>query len=166
MNASGSRDSVEPPPALAGSAGDATEGKGPQDGAPDDSIPPGSSPDGRHERRSYERFEVTWSVDCVTDETFLYASIGNISEMGIFVRTIEPLPVGTQLTLRFAPPDSSEPFVLRGTVQWINALRPLSDNPNPGMGVCFIDLSLEDRERIVETIRTIAYLRDNPKPRD
>jgi type IV pilus assembly protein PilZ len=57
------------------------------------SIPPVSS-EARHERRSYERFEVTWSVDCVTEETFLYASIANISEMGIFVRTIEPLAGG------------------------------------------------------------------------
>jgi type IV pilus assembly protein PilZ len=126
------------------------------------SIPPVSSPDARHERRSYERFEVTWSVDCETEDTFLYASIGNISEMGIFVQTTDPLPVGTQLTLRFAPPSSVDPFVLRGTVQWVNAVRPLSDNPNPGMGVRFIDLSADDRERIVETIRTIAYLRESP----
>ncbi len=46
-----------------------------------------------HERRSSERIEVTWSVDCETEDTFLYASITNISEMGIFVHTTEPLPV-------------------------------------------------------------------------
>ncbi len=115
-------------------------------------------------RRSAERIEVTWSVDCETEETFLYASITNISEMGIFVRTTDPLPVGTQLTLRFAPPHSTESFVLRGTVQWVNAVRPLRDNPNPGMGIRFIDLRPEDRERIVETIRTIAYIRDDPAP--
>lgn len=144
------RDSSAPADARAGEGNEASG-----------SIPPVSS-DGWQERRSYERFEVTWSVDCVTDETFLYASIANISEMGIFVRTIDPLPVGTQLTLRFAPPGSADPFVLRGTVQWVNAVRPLSDNLNPGMGVRFIDLSADDRERIVETIRTIAYLRESP----
>ncbi len=114
------------------------------------------------DRRSHERFEVTWSVDCVTEDTFLYATLGNISAMGIFVRTTEPLPVGTQLTLRFAPPSSEEPFVLRGRVQWLNKVRPNHDNPNPGMGIRFMDLSAPDRERIVETIRTIAYLRDSP----
>jgi type IV pilus assembly protein PilZ len=168
MNVRGRRDSEGPPAALSAPAGDAPDPHAPHDAhdSSSPSIPPVSSPDSRHERRSYERFEVTWSVDCVTDETFLYASIGNISEMGIFIRTIEPLAVGTQLTLRFAPPDSTEAFVLRGTVQWVNALRPLRDNPNPGMGIRFIDLSAEDRERIVETIRTIAYLRDNPRARD
>lgn len=155
------RDSSNPSAALAAPIS-GSDGAGA--GARDSHAPPPaptSVADGRN-RRSFERFEVTWSVDCVTEDTFLYASIRNISEMGIFVRTTEPLPVGTQLTLRFAPSDSSEPFVLRGTVQWINALRPTSDNPNPGMGLRFMDLSPADRERIVETIRTIAYLRENP----
>jgi type IV pilus assembly protein PilZ len=112
------------------------------------------------ERRSSERFDVTWSVDCETEETFLYAAITNISELGIFVRTTEPLPIGTSLTLRFAPPNSGDPFVLQGSVQWINAVRPLHDNPNPGMGVRFAHITAAERERLVETIRTIAYLRE------
>jgi type IV pilus assembly protein PilZ len=130
-------------------------------------------------RRSSQRVAVTWSVDCETEDTFLYASITNISEMGIFVHTIDPLPVGTQLTLRFAPPvpvgrphtpgpvgtphtpGSRESFVLAGVVQWINRVRPHHDNPNPGMGIRFLALGPDDRERIVETIRTIAYLRDD-----
>ena len=132
----------------------------------DSSHPPNElltapSSDGRN-RRSAERIEVTWSVDCETEDTFLYAAITNISEMGIFVRTTDPLPVGTHLKLRFAPPNSRDAFVLDGVVQWINELRPLRDNPNPGMGIRFTNLTLDDRERIVETIRTIAYLRSEP----
>jgi type IV pilus assembly protein PilZ len=118
-------------------------------------------------RRHSQRIAVTWSVDCETEDTFLYAAITNISEMGIFVRTTDPLPVGTQLKLRFAPTShagspAGEPFVLDGAVQWINEVRPLSDNPNPGMGIRFTNLTPDDRERIVETIRTIAYLRADP----
>jgi type IV pilus assembly protein PilZ len=112
------------------------------------------------ERRSAERVDVEWAVDCGTDETFLYASIRNISEMGIFVQTLEPLEVGTRLTLTFAPPGHQEPFVLRGVVQWVNPVRALSPSPNPGMGVRFVDLTLEQRERLVETIHTIAYVGD------
>lgn len=117
--------------------------------------------DGR-ERRSSERIEVTWSVDCETDETFLYASITNISELGIFVRTVYPLTVGTRLTLRFAPPKLPEALLLRGVVQWVNEVRALADNPNPGMGVAFSSLTAEERERIVEVIRTFAYVREIP----
>ena len=118
---------------------------------------PSQVPDGS-ERRSADRFEVTWAVDCETEETFLYASIGNISEMGIFVRTTTPLAIGTRLTLRFSPPGMGT-FTLVGQVQWVNPVRPLGENLNPGMGVRFLALTQDDRERIVEAIHTIAYLR-------
>jgi type IV pilus assembly protein PilZ len=113
------------------------------------------------ERRSSERLEVVWSVDCETEQTFLYASITNISEMGIFVATREPLEVGTRLTLRFAMPGDEAPFILFGQVQWVNPIRMLADNPNPGMGIRFVELSQENRERIINSVRTIAYVRDN-----
>ena len=112
-------------------------------------------------RRGSDRIDVTWSVDCESRDTFLYASITNISEFGIFVRTQEPLEVGTRLTLTFAPPGSDEPFVLHGQVQWVNAVRMLADNPNPGMGIRFVDLTTESKARLIDTVRTIAYVRDN-----
>jgi type IV pilus assembly protein PilZ len=111
------------------------------------------------ERRSHDRFPVEWAVDCVKEDTFLYAAITNISAMGIFVKTTDPLPVGTRLVLSFAPP-GYEPFKLEGDVAWINALRPNGDNPNPGIGVRFVNLRPDDRERLVEVIRTIAYVRE------
>ncbi len=43
---------------------------------------------------------------------------------------------------------------------WINPLREDGDNPNPGMGIRFESLSPEDRERIVEVVRAVAYLND------
>ena len=117
----------------------------------------GSEAENGRERRSAERIDVTWSVDCETDDTFLYASIANISELGIFVTTREPLEVGTILTMRFSPPGHT-PFVLRGVVQWVNAVRALALCPNPGMGVRFVELTREDRERLIEAIHTIAYV--------
>lgn len=113
------------------------------------------------ERRNSERIDVTWSVDCETEDTFLYANITNISEFGIFVRTHEPLEVGTRLTLKFGPPGTSDTFVLTGQVQWVNPLRMLADNPNPGMGIRFVGLTLEARERLVDMVRTIAYVRSS-----
>lgn len=100
-------------------------------------------------------------MDCETGDTFLYANITNISELGIFVRTHEPLEVGTRLTLKFAPPGSSEPLVLAGQVQWVNLVRMLADNPNPGMGIRFVDLTREARQHLVEIVRTIAYVRSS-----
>ena len=130
-----------------------------EQGKPSD--PPVSELPPVSERRIYERIDVEWSVDCETEQTFLYASITNISEMGIFVATHEPLEVGTRLTLRFAMPGEQSPFILLGQVQWVNPIRMLSDNPNPGMGIRFVDLSSANRERIINSVRTIAYVRDN-----
>jgi type IV pilus assembly protein PilZ len=111
------------------------------------------------ERRNFDRFDVEWAVDCVAADTFLFASITNVSAMGIFVRTTEPLALGTRLLLNFSPP-GAESFKMEGTVAWINPLRADGDNPNPGMGIRFINLKPQERERLVEVIRTIAYLRD------
>lgn len=111
-------------------------------------------------RRSADRYDVAWAVDCQTSDTFLYASIQNISELGIFVATREPLEVGTRVTLTFAPPGFDASFVLSGEVQWINPVRLLSENRNPGMGIRFVALEPEDRERLVATIHTIAYVRN------
>lgn len=118
-----------------------------------------SASSGSDERRSFDRFDVEWSVDCVADDTFLYASIANISAMGIFVKTTDPLSVGSRLVLSFSPP-GYESFKLEGQVAWINRVRPDGDNPNPGMGVRFVNLLPDQRERLVEVIRTIAYVRE------
>ena len=111
-------------------------------------------------RRQHDRIDVSWDVDCETEDTFLYASIKNVSELGIFVLTREPLEVGTRVMLRFSPPGSEAPFDLQGTVQWVNPVRVLSENRNPGMGILFVDITAEERERLVEMVRTIAYVRD------
>ncbi|MET0339719.1 MAG: TIGR02266 family protein [Polyangiales bacterium] len=110
------------------------------------------------ERRQHERFDTSISVDYSSGETFLFSYIQNISEMGIFIRTDEPLPVGTTLELRFAP-DGETPIELVGEVTWVNPVRPFGDNINPGMGVRFQGLEPDARERIVDLVRTIAYLR-------
>jgi type IV pilus assembly protein PilZ len=118
--------------------------------------------DDEEDKRSSSRLEVAWAVDCEAEDTFLFASIANISELGIFVRTDTPYAVGTYLRLRFEPTGCSAAFSLTGRVQWINELRPFGDNLNPGMGVMFHDLTPEDRERLVDVVRTIAYLRSDP----
>jgi len=111
-------------------------------------------------RRQHDRIDVSWDVDCETEDTFLYASIRNVSELGIFVLTREPLDIGTRVMLRFSPPGADAPFDLQGTVQWVNPVRVLSDNRNPGMGILFVDITPEERERLVSMVRTIAYVRD------
>jgi type IV pilus assembly protein PilZ len=103
-----------------------------------------------------------WNVDCETEDTFLFAPITNIAELGIFVRTDRPRSIGTMLELRFEA-DGLAPFTLIGRVRWVNHLSLFGDNLNPGMGIVFDDLQPDDRERVVAAIRTIAYLRGDPQ---
>jgi type IV pilus assembly protein PilZ len=116
-----------------------------------------ASPGGR-ERRLHERFDTSISVDYSSGDTFLFSYIQNISEMGIFIRSDDPFPIGTTLELRFAP-DGQEAIELVGEVTWVNPYRPFGDNLNPGMGVAFQGLTADMRERIVALVRTVAYLR-------
>jgi type IV pilus assembly protein PilZ len=112
------------------------------------------------DRRVHQRFDTAIAVDYASGETFLFAYLTNISEMGIFIRTNEPLKVGTRLRLRFQV-DDGDPLVLDGEVTWINPYRPNGENINPGMGVRFIQLTAERREQVVALVRTVAYLRDD-----
>ncbi len=110
------------------------------------------------DRRRYERFETSISVDYASGDTFLFSYIQNISEMGIFIRSDDPFPIGTTLHMRFTP-DGQDAIEVSGEVAWVNPYRPFGDNINPGMGVNFTALSADLRERIVSLVRTVAYLR-------
>ncbi|MBX3271992.1 MAG: PilZ domain-containing protein [Sandaracinaceae bacterium] len=109
------------------------------------------------ERRLHERYDTELSVDYSNGDTFLFAYITNISEMGIFIRSEDPAPIGTRLSLRFAD-GSGEPLSIGGEVVWVNPLRADGDNLNPGMGIRFEPLALDVRERVVSLVRAIAYL--------
>jgi len=115
------------------------------------------------DRRVHTRYETSIAVDYASGDTFLFAYLQNISEMGIFIRTDSPLNVGTRLTLRFHV-DEAAPLVLEGEVTWINPYRESGDNLNPGMGVRFSELSPDRREQVVELVRTVAYLNEEEPP--
>jgi len=116
-----------------------------------------SEPSGA-ERREHVRFETSIAVDYASGETFLFAYLQNISEMGIFIRTDHPSKIGTRLRLRFHADKEENPLILEGEVTWINPLRATGDNLNPGMGVRFSELSPDKREAVVSLVRTVAYL--------
>ena len=117
------------------------------------------------DRRVHTRVMVDLEVDYKSADNFLFAYITDISAMGIFIRTNAPEPPGTKLNLSFTPPGSPQ-LNLEGRVMWVNPYRPGSyDNINPGMGVQFIELTPQQREQIVNLVRTFAYLSDDEEPK-
>lgn len=112
------------------------------------------------DRRVHERVMVHLEVDYRCDDTFLFAYITDVSEMGIFVRTSLPHPPGTRLNLHFAPPGNAAMDV-EGEVVWINPHRPGQSDNNPGMGIQFVDLTPQQRDQVMGLVRTFAYLSDD-----
>ena len=115
------------------------------------------------ERREHRRYAASIAVDYADGDTFLFAYLSNISEMGIFIRTEDPLPVGGRLRMRFQREgrEGEDALILRGEVAWINPYRMDGENLNPGMGVRFVDLTPERREHVVALVKTVAYLHED-----
>jgi uncharacterized protein (TIGR02266 family) len=110
------------------------------------------------ERRLSPRMLVDLEVDYASEENYLFAYITDISATGIFVRTTTPEAPGTHLNLRFSS-EHSEHLEVEGEVIWVNPYRPgKPDNLHPGMGIQFISIDNELRDRLFELIRRFAYL--------
>lgn len=111
------------------------------------------------ERRQAPRVLVDLEVDYASEDNYLFAYITDISETGIFVRTTTPEQPGCRLNLRFRPDDASPQIEIEGEVIWVNPFRPgAPDNLHPGMGIRFVDLDDDVRDRLLELVRRFAYL--------
>lgn len=68
-------------------------------------------------------------------DQFIQEYVTNISQSGVFIKTKTPLPIGTQVDLRFS-------VIMDGieTIEGIGEVVRVSDDP-PGMGVVFRELS-------------------------
>ena len=110
------------------------------------------------DRRRAPRMLVDLEVDYASEENYLFAYITDISATGIFVRTTTPEAPGTQLNLRFSS-ENAGAIEVEGEVIWVNPYRPgTPDNLHPGMGIRFLNLDNELRDRLLELIRRFAYL--------
>ncbi|HZJ66428.1 MAG TPA: TIGR02266 family protein [Kofleriaceae bacterium] len=110
------------------------------------------------ERRRAPRMLVDLEVDYASEENYLFAYITDISATGIFIRTTTPEAPGTQLNLRFSS-ENAGAIEVEGEVIWVNPYRPgAPDNLHPGMGIRFLSLDNELRDRLLELIRRFAYL--------
>jgi len=84
-------------------------------------------------RRAEER--VTINKEFESFDTFIHEYVTNISRTGVFVRSKNPLPVGTQVNLNFT--------VIMDDVETIEGLGEVvrMETDPPGMGVVFTELS-------------------------
>jgi len=75
----------------------------------------------------------------------------NLSQGGVFLKTLLPLDPGTLLRCAFHLPDGGPPLVAMARVAWTRAASPVRDMP-AGMGVRFLDLNEADRRRLEKAL--------------
>jgi len=79
-------------------------------------------------------------------DQFIVEYVQNISKSGVFIKSKNPLPVGTEVNLKFTViMDDLETIEGVGRVVW-NA--PVGSKDSPGMGVVFTELSSYSKELI------------------
>jgi len=82
-------------------------------------------------------------------DEFMRVYSSDVSAGGMFIRTVDPRPVGTTVYLQFRLDDGSRLIDGLARVAHVNP----ADHPAPGMGVEFVDLDPSSR-RLVEDILT------------
>lgn len=107
------------------------------------------------ERRVHPRHAVQLDVNYQRGDHYLFSRSSNLSELGIFLVTDAPAPVGTELDLSFRSPGGGEAIRVRGQVMWID---PGTSGGEPGMGIRFVSPDDETRARIKALIRTVAVI--------
>ncbi|MFZ5445452.1 MAG: PilZ domain-containing protein [Myxococcota bacterium] len=80
-------------------------------------------------------------------EQFINEYVMNLSRSGVFIKSDDPLPVGTQVNLRFTVIfDDLE--TIEGVGEVVRRVEPGTPGQVPGMGVVFVELTQVSRELI------------------
>jgi len=115
-------------------------------------VTKGGAPPTRNRRqddRVPKKFKVAYSSPKALQESYLF----DISVGGVYIRTNSPLAPGTRFTLKIFLPDGDEALEVACEVAWAQTedkAFPAEHHPR-GMGIKFLNLSLEGKRRI-ETI--------------
>ena len=102
------------------------------------SAPAAAAPPGR----TGARIPLQTQVDLSSDSNVFTGFSTNLSEGGLFVATVNVLPVGTPVDLTFTLPGNTRVSV-HGEVRWTRELDDRTPETFPGVGVRFVELSPE-----------------------
>ena len=103
--------------------------------------------------RQGKRTPVTLKIKFKSEtlEQFIERYAVDVSQGGIFIRTKEPLAVGTQMKFEFQLKDMTPLIAGEGTVVWTRENDPTRPNAAPGMGVRF-DRLADGSQEVLEKI--------------
>jgi uncharacterized protein (TIGR02266 family) len=90
-------------------------------------------------QRGSKRVKMQASVDLSSDDNFFNGFSSNISDGGLFVATVNLVPLGTEVDLHFTLP-SGEKLDVHGVVRWHREVNDAVPDAFPGLGVQFTRL--------------------------
>ncbi len=97
--------------------------------------------------RNGARVPMQTQVDMTSDSNVFTGFSTNLSEGGVFVATVNLLPVGTPVDLTFSLPGKTR-ITVRGEVRWTREIDDRVPDVFPGVGVRFLELSAEASEAL------------------
>jgi len=105
------------------------------------------------DRRNELRVPITLKVSYSTPKEFVDNYLYNLSLGGLFVKTNELLTKGEKSSLKIFLPDKEKELEVEGEVAWVRGEEATAEGKlSAGMGLKFIDLSKEARERIIRVL--------------
>ena len=115
--------------------------------------------DPRTERHS-PRVKMQVVIDLHSDNNFFNGFSSNISDGGLFVATVNLLPIGTPIELSFSLP-SGEKIQAHGDVRWVREINDQLPDAFPGLGIQFRSLdspSLDAISTFVSSREPLFYV--------
>lgn len=114
-------------------------------------MPPGQTVP----KRQSPRVRMQAQVDFESDDNFFNGFSANISDGGVFVATVNLLPLGTQVDVGFTLP-TGERVECKSVVRWVRDVDDKQPEIFPGMGLQFVDLD----QRSAKAIETFIQQRE------
>ena len=90
---------------------------------------------------------VTINHEFSSVDEFIAEYVTNISRSGAFIKTKEPLPLGTKVNLKFT-------VIIEEleTIEGVGEVVRVQEDPEPGMGVVFVELTSHSQDLIAKLI--------------
>jgi uncharacterized protein (TIGR02266 family) len=102
-------------------------------------------------RRETPRVQMQAAIDFGSESNFFTGFSTNISEGGLFIATVQYVPRGTQVDLRFTLPNGTQ-ISAHGEVRWTREINDKTPEIFPGVGVQFTNLAPEAAHAIKQFV--------------
>ena len=110
------------------------------------------------ERRKHVRIHKTFKIAYPTPKAFKKNYLSDIGTGGLFIKTNNPLNQGEKFNFKIMLPDKKKELKVFCEVIWSNREERVTFEKKipQGMGVKFLNLSVEDKERIISILSQSA----------